>query len=129
MTKARSGYHSGRRQRVNTRPSSRRILDPSVHLAPLILGGLLITSFTAGAVLTSGLTTGRLAVLDGGGPGGASVTVMAPREAEWLTIEQRAIDFRLTEKGLPPQFELTTEQRAFDFRLTEKGLPPQFESR
>lgn len=114
---------------MNSSLGSRRILVPSIHLAPLMLGGLLFTSFTAGAVLTSGLTTGRLALPEAGGTGGASVPVTAPGEFEGLTPEQRAIDFRLTEKGLPAQFELTTEQRAIDFRLTEKGLPPQFESR
>ena len=65
---------------MNTSLGSRRVLVPSIHLAPLVLGGLLFTSFAAGAVLTSDLTTGRLAIPEAGGLGADSVTVTAPGE-------------------------------------------------
>ncbi len=100
---------------------------PSIHLTPLVLAGLLVASFTAGAVLASGLTVGRFAVSEDAGPAGVAAAVPAASQFEGLTPEQRAIDFRLSEKGLPTQFELTPEQRAIDFRLSEKGLPTQFE--
>ena len=97
---------------------------PSIHGTPLVLAGLLVAGFTAGAVVTSALTTGRLLVP---GDTGAAVTETSPIPFDGLTAEQRAVDFRLSEKGLPTQSELTAEQRAVDFRLSEKGLPTQSE--
>ena len=94
------------------------IIDPSIHLTPLVLAGLLVASFTAGAVLASGLTVGAPRRPGGRGPAGASAAVPAASQFEGLTTEQRAIDFRLSEKGLPTQSELTTELTAERARST-----------
>ena len=107
-----------------TERRSRSTIDPSSRRTALVVAGLLVASFTAGAALTSGLTTGRLLVAE---DAGAAVTQTSPSQFQGLSPEQRAVDFRLSEKGLPTQAELTSEQRAVNFRLSEKGLPTQFE--
>ena len=110
-----------------TERRSRSTIDPSSRRTALVVAGLLVASFTAGAALTSGLTTGRLLVAEDAGAAGATVAQTSPSQFQALSPEQRAVDFRLSEKGLPTQAELTPEQRAVDFRLSEKGLPTQFE--
>ena len=87
---------------MSTERRSESINEPRIHRTLLVLAGLLVASFTAGAVLTSGLTTGRLLVPE---DTGAAVTETSPSQFEGLTAEQRAVDFRLSEKGLPTQFE------------------------